>query len=86
MDNRPVDARYIPAEPAHQFEDDTAFLRSITQEERGRMILSACRTAALIQRGRLASGLPPVEPTPWPPSTVAFLKRHAANVRSEQRR
>ena len=54
-------------------------LRSLTLDERGAMIISACRAAALIEQGRIASGLGPSQPLPWPASTLAFLKRHAPN-------
>ena len=62
---------------------DIARLRSLDMRERGRMIVSACETAAAIQRSRRAAGLPPVEPDPWPQSTWDFLRKHAARVRDE---
>jgi hypothetical protein len=59
--------------------EEIARLRSLTIEERGEMILSACRAAALIEQGRIESGLGRSQPMPWPPSTFAFLKKHAPN-------
>ena len=63
-------------------DDDIAYLRSLTLEERAQMLASACRAAARIQEGRLASGLPPAQPAPWPASTLEFMRRHAPNARS----
>jgi hypothetical protein len=56
---------------------DLAALRGLSFEERGRLIESACRTAAEILVGRQRSGLPPEQPAPWPASTMEFLARHA---------
>jgi len=61
--------------------DDVARLRSLSAEERGRLIESACETAAVIYRSRLAAGLGAVEPAPWPASTWEFLRKCAARVR-----
>jgi hypothetical protein len=44
-------------------------------QERAEMISCACRTAAHIYTARLASGLPPVRPQPFPASTLEFFKR-----------
>jgi hypothetical protein len=62
--------------------DDARRLRSLSTEERGRLIESACETAAVIYRSRLAAGLGEVEPAPWPASTWEFLRKWAARVRS----
>jgi hypothetical protein len=62
--------------------DDLVRLRSLSMRERSTLIESACKAAAIIQRSRMAAGLPPVEPAPWPASTWEFLKRHAARVRT----
>ena len=62
--------------------EDIARLRMLSMRERGELIASACRAAAVFYRSRLAAGLPDVEPAPWPASTWEFLKRHAARVRS----
>jgi len=55
-------------------------LRTLTDRERGEMILAVCRAAAEIHSGRLKSGLPPATPTPWPASTWELLRRNAANA------
>jgi hypothetical protein len=60
---------------------DLVRLRGLSLEERGRLIQSACAAAAVIRRSRLAAGLPPAEPDPWPASTWEFLRKHAAGVR-----
>ena len=62
--------------------DDLVRLRALSMEERSALIESACEAAAIIQRSRLAAGLPPVATAPWPASTWEFLKRHAARVRT----
>ncbi|MDA1050519.1 MAG: hypothetical protein O3C40_08560 [Planctomycetota bacterium] len=64
-----------------QRSSEYAALRAMSMEQRGRMIAAACKTAAAIQRGRIASGLPAPTPAPWPASTIAFLRRHAADGR-----
>ena len=58
-------------------DDELAALRRLSLDERGRLIESACRTAAEILAGRRQCGLPEERPAPWPASTVEFLKRHA---------
>ncbi len=58
-------------------DDELAALRRLSLDEHGRLIESACRTAAEILAGRLRCGLPDEQPSPWPDSTVEFLKRHA---------
>jgi len=58
-------------------DDELAAIRKLSLEERGRLIESACRSAAEILVGRRACGLPDVQPAPWPESTVEFLARHA---------
>jgi hypothetical protein len=58
-------------------DDDLAALRRLSLEERGRLIESACRTAAEILAGRRQCGLPDEQPAPWPTSTFEFLKRSA---------
>jgi hypothetical protein len=61
---------------------DITRLRALSVRERGVLIASACEAAAVLERSRLAAGLPPVEPAPWPPSTWEFLRKHAARVRT----
>jgi hypothetical protein len=58
-------------------DDDLATLRRLSLDERGRLIESACRTAAEILAGRLRSGLPDEQPAAWPASTWEFLEKHA---------
>ena len=69
---------------AHEAADaaDVARLRALSVRERGVLIEMACETAAVMNRSRLAAGLPAVEPAPWPPSTWEFLRKHAARVRA----
>jgi hypothetical protein len=57
-------------------------LRALTVQQRGALIVSACEAAAMIARSRRVSGLPDATPAPWPASTWAFLKEHAARARS----
>jgi hypothetical protein len=56
---------------------DLATLRSLSFDERGRLIELACRAAAEILIGRRRSGLPDEEPAPWPASTFELLKKYA---------
>ena len=58
-------------------------LRSLTMEERGQLIVLACRAAARIEQDRELSGLEPVQPAPWPRSTFEFLCKHTRNVTDE---
>ena len=58
-------------------EDETSTLRTLSLDERGELIVSACRAAAGVEGGRTASGLRPSQPVPWPESTWAFLRRYA---------
>lgn len=57
-------------------------LAAIDSRQRGLLIESACEAAALLSASRLAAGLAPVEPAPWPPSTWEFLRKHAARART----
>jgi hypothetical protein len=74
-------ARFNPK--AALVDDDLAALRRLSLDERGRLIESACRTAAEILAGRRQCGLPDEQPAPWPESTVEFLKRHARAAQRE---
>jgi hypothetical protein len=71
----------VPRETPQQVREEEARLRSLSLEERGRMIQAACRSAALIYRSRLKAGLPEVKPAPWPTSTLEFLRQHAPNAK-----
>ena len=61
---------------------ETARLRALSARQRGNLIVSACKAAAMIGQGRRASGLHDASPAPWPASTWVFLKEHAARVRT----
>ena len=63
-------------------EEDIARLRALSMRERGILLEAACEAAAEIERSRLAAGLPPIQPDPWPESTWEFFRKHAARVRS----
>src|SRR5262245_14309500 len=74
----PASANHVLRNPKAGFVDeDLAALRNLTFDERGRLIASACRTAAEILAGRRQSGLPDEQPVPWPASTIEFLAKHA---------
>lgn len=60
--------------------DDRETTRNLTMQERSRLIKAACRAAARIERSKIASGLPPSRPVPWPESTWQLLKEHARNA------
>lgn len=60
-----------------RLEQDAAAFRATSLEDRGKLLEAACRAAMEIERGRLASGLPPSQPAPWPESTWELLRRHA---------
>jgi hypothetical protein len=62
-------------------DDELAALKRLSLDEHGRLIESACRTAAEILAGRRRCGLPDEQPAPWPASTVEFLKKHARSQR-----
>lgn len=70
------------AEFVRQRQLDEMKLRSLSLEARGAMIEAACRTAAEILRSRIKSGYPAPSPTPWPPSTLVFLSKHAPHGRT----
>lgn len=77
MDNEPDKRIAFPVAAVRAAEKDVAGLRALTLKERGEMVLSACRTAALIRQSRVRAGLPDVLPAPWPKSTLEFLRKHA---------
>jgi hypothetical protein len=56
-------------------------IRKMTMEERGKLIIVACETAAEIEVSRQRMGLPPVLPAPWPDSTWKFLAECAKRAR-----
>lgn len=67
-----------------KLDEQIELFRSLSLDERGQMIIAACRAAVQIEQGRVASGLPPSQPAPWPDSTWELLKRYAPN--GQQRR
>ena len=67
-----------------QLEEHTAPSDGTLLEQRGELIIAACRAAARIEQGRLASGLPPSSPAPWPESTWRLLRAHAPNGQQKQ--
>jgi hypothetical protein len=60
--------------------DEIIRLRALSVGQRAALIESACETAAIIRRSRLAAGLGDIEPAPWPASTWQFLKEHTARA------
>jgi hypothetical protein len=63
-------------------DQDIVHLRGLTVHERSVLLERACKAAAIINRSRMAAGLPADIPAPWPPSTWEFLRKHAARVRT----
>jgi len=70
----------VPSESPRQRDQQIQWLRSLSLEERGELIASACRAAAVIERSRIQSGLPPTQRAPWPESTWELLRKHAPNA------
>ena len=58
-------------------------LRTLSFQERGQLLMAACRAAAAIEASRLRMGLPPTKPAPWPESTREFLAEAARRVREQ---
>jgi hypothetical protein len=58
-------------------------LRKLSYQERGELLMAACRAATKIEASRLRMGLPPTKPAPWPESTREFLAEAARRVREE---
>jgi hypothetical protein len=56
-------------------------VRDLTLDERGELLAAVCRDAALLERSKIESGLPPSVPAPWPASTWEFLRKAAAHFR-----
>ena len=55
--------KQVAAHRATEQEDITR-LRSLSMEERGKLITAACEAAAEIERSRNAAGFPPSKPDP----------------------
>jgi hypothetical protein len=58
-------------------EADLARLRTLSLDKRGELIALACQAATAVERGRMASGLGPSQPVPWPESTWMLLRKYA---------
>ena len=69
--------------PREMLDRSAEELQSLSLDERGELIIAACESAAMIAESRKRMGLPPVEPAPWPESTLEFFRRHSPNGRSE---
>jgi hypothetical protein len=68
--------KITPDDPRHpEHGDYLAWLRGLSMEDRGKMILAQCCEAAAEERARIAAGLPPTQPEPWPESTWELLRR-----------
>lgn len=78
----PADRAQAAHPPSAGRDVDASRLRALSLRERSELIEAACEAAAVIYRSRLASGLPDVQPAPWPESTWQFFRKHAARVRS----
>lgn len=59
------------------------WLRGLSMEERGRMIIEACRKTAEEERARIAAGLPPIEPDPIPTDTLELFRRLIAAAKKK---
>ena len=77
-----TEAGRFPGAAVLAAEGDLSYVRSLSTEQRGELLIAACRAAAAIEQGRLQSGLPPSSPAPWPPSTRQFQRKWAAHVRA----
>jgi hypothetical protein len=58
-------------------------LKELSPQQRGELIIAACRAAATIEASRLKMGMSPTQPAPWPTSTWKFLAEAARRVREE---
>jgi hypothetical protein len=83
MKNSPSkSAKIAPMDPRHpEHKAYIEWLRNLSMEERGQMLARLCQEAADEERARIAAGLPPTEPEPWPESTWEHLRRWAAQSR-----
>jgi hypothetical protein len=62
---------------------DVDQLREMSMGERSELFAAACRAATRIEASRIAMGLPPSEPAPWPVSTWVYLGECARRVREQ---
>lgn len=65
-------------------QSDAMSLKNLSPQERGELLIAACRGAAEIEASRIQMGLPPSQPAPWPESTWSFLAEAARRVRQRQ--
>jgi hypothetical protein len=61
-----------------------AWLRNLTMEERGELIMAKCREAAEAELARIAAGLPPTPEEPIPESTLELFRRGIAQLRAKE--
>jgi hypothetical protein len=54
----------------------------LSVEERAHRFVLVCRTAASLEAGRRAAGLPEPLPAPWPESTWQFLAEQTRRARA----
>lgn len=60
-----------------EVKNDVASLRALTMTERVQVLRAVCRAAGRLERSRLANGMSPSQPVPWPESTWEFLRKAA---------
>jgi hypothetical protein len=63
---------------------DIARFRQLSLRERGEWLAAVCRAAAELEASRLAMGLSPAAPAPWPDSTWQFLAAAGRNLNAGQ--
>lgn len=68
-------------EAARDAKAEVADLTRLNDYQRGLLIISACQAAMAIEHGKMQSGLPPSQPSPWPKSTWEFLKKSTRDAR-----
>ena len=66
----------LPHEPEGILQDDLEAIHKMTDQQRGRLLAIACRSAARLDRSRQQAGLPAPVGEPWPISTWEFLRTH----------
>ncbi len=60
---------------------DSDRLRQLSFAQRGELLAIVCRDAAEIEASRIAMGMLPSQPAPWPESTKKFFAEAARRVR-----
>jgi len=74
-----------PMDPRHpEHGAYIAWLRNLTMQERGDLIMEKCSEAAVAERARIAAGLPPTPPEPIPASTLEFFRRAIARQQAKE--